>query len=145
MRRLLIDDDIHNTYIVVDFELVPLSLCPGTRTKFLSLCPEKLHCPVPLETLVGTTVLWTVDQAAIAKITFFPKGQSKKVVCKLFGVPLNIKTCPSRDFTVYEKKNSTRYFLIRPYWVCRGTKNPLAEKEWALIVERSSWAAAYVR
>ena len=37
-----------------DFELVPLSLCPGTRKEFLSLCPEKLHCPVPLETLVHT-------------------------------------------------------------------------------------------
>ena len=34
-----------------NFELVPLSLCPGTRKKFLSLCPEKLRCPVPLETL----------------------------------------------------------------------------------------------
>jgi hypothetical protein len=37
-----------------EFELVPLSLCPGTTRKLLSLCPEKLHCPVPLETLVGT-------------------------------------------------------------------------------------------
>ena len=36
-----------------DFELVPLSLCPGTMKKLLSLCPEKLLCPVPLETLVG--------------------------------------------------------------------------------------------
>ena len=35
-----------------NFELVPLSLCPGTRNKFLSRCPEKLRCPVPLETLV---------------------------------------------------------------------------------------------
>jgi hypothetical protein len=35
-----------------DFELVPLSLCPGTRKELLSLCPEKLHCPVPLETLL---------------------------------------------------------------------------------------------
>jgi hypothetical protein len=37
-----------------DFELVPLSLCPGTRQKLLSLCPEKLHCPVPLQTLIGS-------------------------------------------------------------------------------------------
>ena len=37
-----------------DFELVPLSLCPGTRKEFLSLCPEKLHRPVPLETLLKT-------------------------------------------------------------------------------------------
>ena len=37
-----------------DFELVPLSLCPGTMKELLSLCPEKLHCPVPLETLVET-------------------------------------------------------------------------------------------
>ena len=36
-----------------DFELVPLSLCPGTMKKLLSRCPEKLHCPVPLETLVA--------------------------------------------------------------------------------------------
>ena len=36
-----------------DFELVPLSLCPRTRKEFLSLCPEKLHCPVLLETLLG--------------------------------------------------------------------------------------------
>ena len=36
-----------------NFELVPLSLCPGTRKKFLSLCPKKLRCPVPLETLVS--------------------------------------------------------------------------------------------
>ena len=35
-----------------DFELVPLSLCPGTTKKLLSRCPEKLHCPVPLETLI---------------------------------------------------------------------------------------------
>jgi hypothetical protein len=39
-----------------EFELVPLSLCPGTTRKLLSLCPEKLHCPVPLETLVYTSV-----------------------------------------------------------------------------------------
>ena len=35
-----------------NFDLVPLSLYPGTRKEFLSLCPEKLHCPVPLETLI---------------------------------------------------------------------------------------------
>ena len=35
-----------------DFELVPSSLCPGTMKKLLSRCPEKLYCPVPLETLV---------------------------------------------------------------------------------------------
>ena len=38
-----------------DFELVPLSLCPGTGKEFLSLCPEMLHCPVPLETLLQTS------------------------------------------------------------------------------------------
>ena len=27
--------------------LVPVSRCPGTRKELLSLCPEKLHCPVP--------------------------------------------------------------------------------------------------
>ena len=32
--------------------LVLLSLCYGTMKKLLSLCPEKLHCPVPLEILV---------------------------------------------------------------------------------------------
>ena len=37
-----------------DFELVPLSLCPGTMKKLLSLCPEKFPCPVPLETLSWT-------------------------------------------------------------------------------------------
>ena len=37
-----------------DFELVPLSLCPGTKKFCLSRCPEKLHCPVPLETLPAT-------------------------------------------------------------------------------------------
>ena len=35
---------------VPDFErlsqLVPLFLCPGTRKELLSICPEKLHCPV---------------------------------------------------------------------------------------------------
>jgi hypothetical protein len=36
-----------------DFELVPLYLCPGTTKKLLSLCPEKLYCPVLSETLVG--------------------------------------------------------------------------------------------
>ena len=35
-----------------DFELVPMSLCPGTMKEFLFLCPEKLHCHVPWETLV---------------------------------------------------------------------------------------------
>ena len=37
-----------------DFELVPLSLCPGTMKELLSLCPKKLYCPVMLETLVYT-------------------------------------------------------------------------------------------
>ena len=37
-----------------NFELVLLSLCPGTMKKLLSLCPQKLHCPVPLETLILT-------------------------------------------------------------------------------------------
>ena len=35
-----------------DFELVLLSLCPGTMRELLSLCPEKLHCPILLETLI---------------------------------------------------------------------------------------------
>jgi hypothetical protein len=35
-----------------DFWLVPLSLCPGTMKELLSPCPEKLHCPVPLKTLI---------------------------------------------------------------------------------------------
>ena len=35
-------------------ESVPLSLCPGTMKELLSLCPEKLHCPVPLEMLNHT-------------------------------------------------------------------------------------------
>ena len=39
-----------------DFELVPLSLCPGTMKKLLSRCPEKLLCPVPLETLLSTLI-----------------------------------------------------------------------------------------
>ena len=34
-----------------DFELVPLPLCPETMKEFLLLCPEKLQCPVLLETL----------------------------------------------------------------------------------------------
>ena len=34
-----------------NFELVQLSLCPGTMNEFLSLCPKKLHCPALLETL----------------------------------------------------------------------------------------------
>ena len=34
-----------------DFQIVPLSLCPCTMKELLSLCPEKLHCPVQLETL----------------------------------------------------------------------------------------------
>ena len=32
---------------------VSLSLCPGTKHFCLSRCPKKLHCPVPLETLVS--------------------------------------------------------------------------------------------
>ena len=28
-----------------DFQLAPLSLCPGTMMELLSLCLEKLHCP----------------------------------------------------------------------------------------------------
>ena len=31
--------------------VVLLSLCPGTMKELLSLCPEKLHCPVLMETL----------------------------------------------------------------------------------------------
>ena len=34
-----------------DFELVLLSICPGTMKELLSRCPEKLHYHVPLETL----------------------------------------------------------------------------------------------
>jgi hypothetical protein len=37
-----------------------LSLCPGTMKELLSLCPEKLHCPVPLETLVKSTHFFAV-------------------------------------------------------------------------------------
>ena len=37
-----------------DFEIVPLSLWPWTMRELLSLCPEKLHCPVPLKTLLPT-------------------------------------------------------------------------------------------
>ena len=33
---------------------VPLSLCPGTKKFCLSRCPEKLHRPVPLETLLAS-------------------------------------------------------------------------------------------
>ena len=35
-----------------DFELFLSSLCPETMKELLSRCPEKLHCPVLLETLV---------------------------------------------------------------------------------------------
>ena len=45
-------DRLSKSRRVADFELVLLSLCPGTRNEFLSLCPKNLHCPVPLETLV---------------------------------------------------------------------------------------------
>ena len=34
------------------FWACPDVLCPGTMKKLLSLCPVKLHCPVPLETLI---------------------------------------------------------------------------------------------
>ena len=37
-----------------DFELVPLSLCPGTMKKLLSLCLARQDCSIPLETLVST-------------------------------------------------------------------------------------------
>ena len=51
-----------------DFEFVPLSLCPGTTKKLLSLCPEKLHCPVPLETLIPTQGANTFKSALINKL-----------------------------------------------------------------------------
>ena len=35
-----------------DFELVLLSFCPGITKDLLSLCLDKLHCPVPLEILI---------------------------------------------------------------------------------------------
>ena len=37
---------------VPDFDPIPLSLCPRTMMELLYLCLKKLHCPVPLETLV---------------------------------------------------------------------------------------------
>jgi len=44
-----VGDDDGSHYI--EDRLIPLSLCPGTMEKLLALCPEKLHCPVPLEIL----------------------------------------------------------------------------------------------
>ena len=35
-----------------DFELVPLSLCPGTMRELLYLCPAFRECPILLKTLV---------------------------------------------------------------------------------------------
>ena len=39
---------------------VPLSLCPGTKKFWLSRCPEKLSCPVPLETLICTLCIYCI-------------------------------------------------------------------------------------
>ena len=39
------------------FELVSLSLCPGTMKELLSLCPEKLHCPFLLEMLFHINIV----------------------------------------------------------------------------------------
>ena len=65
-----------------DFELVPLSLCPGTRKEFLSLCPEKLHCPVPLQTLVYTTS--SVEQPVVNEMDEFSSNGLRWIIsdCK---------------------------------------------------------------
>ena len=59
-----------------DFQLVPLSLCPGTMMEFLSRCPEKFHCPVPLETLI-----WTIHEGrtGIPRLTLLMWGHIKNV------------------------------------------------------------------
>jgi hypothetical protein len=41
-----------------DFELVPLSLCPGTMKEHLSLRPAIMYCPVLLETLAWDLGHW---------------------------------------------------------------------------------------
>ena len=38
-------------------KIFSLSLCPETIMELLSLCPKKLHCPVPLEMLIDITQL----------------------------------------------------------------------------------------
>ena len=55
-----------------NFELVPLSLCPGTRKKCLSSCPEKLRCPVPLETLLPTTYLVLLSNVPFLGLSWTP-------------------------------------------------------------------------
>ena len=54
-----------------DFELVPLSLCPGTMKELLSLCPKKLHCPICQHSILipllifelwnNACMMWTKD------------------------------------------------------------------------------------
>ena len=54
---------------MVRFWACPFVPLPGTMKELLSLCPEKLHCPVPLETLIwtnlnylaptGTNLIWS--------------------------------------------------------------------------------------
>ena len=51
---------------------VPVSLCPGTKKFCLSRCPEKLHCPVPLETLVWSN-LRSQPEVGPGKAKFLPR------------------------------------------------------------------------
>jgi hypothetical protein len=41
-------------------KILSLSRCPGTMKELLSLCPENLHCLVPLETLVWTNCFYDI-------------------------------------------------------------------------------------
>ena len=59
-----------------DFQLVPLSLCPGTMKELLSHCPKKLHCPVPLETLVSIAIL-SITIWVILKEFYLKNGQTR--------------------------------------------------------------------
>ena len=71
-----------------DFELVPLSLCP-----------EKLDCPVPLETLPQTSgkMIWSFH------VSFF-RGLQSVLFC------LMINSCISQQKTSSLQKNKTRKF-----------------------------------
>ena len=119
-----------------DFELVPLSLCPGTIKKDLSRCPENWLCPVPLETLVskGRDI---PGQTGTGR-PVVPLSRDKKNSCP--GVPLSRdkgrSKCPGTNSSVpghpgtkSPPKNQEKDVLIQKKGVLKQETDVLKQKK----------------
>ena len=58
-----------------------LSLCSGTMKELLSLCPKKLHFPVPLETLILMPCPFTSPKMFFASPNFLCRTKNLFTYC----------------------------------------------------------------